>query len=54
MSQAGGEILTSPRLLDCVFDWIPFGSRACTLKLKVNDQSLCLLQVYASNIVSEY
>ena len=30
------------------------GSWACILKLKVKDRSLCLLQVYALNAVSEY
>ena len=47
-------ILTSPRLSDCVSDWIPLGSRVCMLKLKVLDRSLCLLQVYAPNATSEY
>ena len=46
---ASVEILTSPRLSDCVSDWIPLGSRVCMLKLKVLDRSLCLLQVYAPN-----
>ena len=46
-------ILTSPRLSDCVFDWISLGSWACMLKLKVKDRSLCLLQMCASNVVSE-
>ena len=50
-AQAGVGILTSPRLSDCVSDWIPLGSRVCMLKLKVFDWSLCLLQVYAT---SEY
>ena len=50
-AQAGVGILTSPRLSDCVSDWIPLGSRVCMLKLKVLDRSLCLLQVYAT---SEY
>ena len=53
-AQARVGILTSPQLSDCVFDWIPLGSRACMLKLKVKDRSLCLLQVYALNAVSEY
>ena len=53
-AQAGVGILTSPRLSDCVSDWIPLGSRFCMLKLKVLDRSLCLLQVYAPNATSEY
>ena len=52
--QAGVGILTSPWLSDCVSDWIPLRSRVCILKLKVLDWSLCLLQVYAPNVTSEY
>ena len=37
-----------------MFDWIPLRSRACMLKLKVKERSLCLLQVYVPNAVSEY
>ena len=33
---------------------MPLSSRACILKLKVKDRSLCLLQVYAPNAVSKY
>ena len=51
-TQAGVGILTSPRLSDCVSDWVPLGSRVCMLKLKVLDRSLCLLQVYAPNATS--
>ena len=53
-AQAGVGIPTSSQLSDCVFDWNHLGSRACMLKLKVKDQSLCLLQVYAHNAESEY
>ena len=53
-AQAGVGILTSPRLSDCVSGYIPLGSRVCMLKLKVLDQSLLLLQVYAPNATSEY
>ena len=53
-AQTGVRILTSPRLSDCVSDWIPLGSRVCMLKLKVLDRSLCLLPVYAPNATSEY
>ena len=54
-AQAGVRILTSHRLLDCVSDRIPLGSRVCMLKLKVLDRSLlCLLQVYGPNATSEY
>ena len=53
-AQAGVGILTSPRLSDCVSDWIPLGSRVCMLKLKVLDRSLCILQIYTPNATSEY
>ena len=53
-AQSGVEILISPQLTDCVFDWIVLGSRASMMKLKVKDRLLCLLQVYAPNTVSEY
>ena len=53
-AQAGVGILTSPRLSDCVSDWIPLGSRVCILKLRIQDRSICLLQVYAPNATNEY
>ena len=53
-AQAGAGILTSPRLSDCVSDWIPLGSRVRMLKLKILDRLLCLLQVYAPNATSKY
>ena len=53
-AQAGVKILTSPQLSEYVFDWIPFGSRACMLKLKVKNRSQYLLQVCDTNAVSEY
>ena len=53
-AQASVGILTNFQLTNCVFDWIPLGSRACVLKLKVKNRSLRLLQVYAPNAVSEY
>ena len=52
-AQAGVAIFTSPLLSDCVFDWIPLGSRVCMLKHKVKNRSTCL-NVYAPNNVSEY
>ena len=53
-AQACVRILTSPRLSDCVSDWIPLGLRICMLKCRVLDRSLCLLQIYAPNAMSEY
>ena len=52
-AQAGVGIFTRAHLSHCVFDWIPLGSRSCMLKLKVKDRSLCVLQVYAPNVISE-
>ena len=46
-------IFTNASLSDCVFKWIPFGSQACSLKLKVNDRSLCILQVDSPNAVNK-
>ena len=46
-------ILASPQLSDCVFNWIPSRSLVCLLKFKVNDRSLCLLQVYAPFAMSK-
>ena len=53
-AQANAGILTTPQLSDCVFDWIPLRSWACVLKLNVKDRSLCLLQVYAPDVVSDH
>ena len=33
-AQTDVGILTSPQLSECVFDWIPLGSRFCVFKLK--------------------
>ena len=32
-ARTGVGILTNPQLSECVFDWIPWGPRACMLKL---------------------
>ena len=54
-AQVSVGILTNRQKSDCVLDWILLGSWACLSKLKVKDRSLiCLLQVYAPNVVSEY
>ena len=50
----GVKNLTSSQLSDCVFNWIPLESRICMLKLKVKDRSLCIMQMYAPNAVSEH
>ena len=41
-------------LAKCVVDWVLLGRKVCFLKLRLQDQSLFTLQVYASNIESQY
>ena len=53
-AQVGEGIITSPRLSDCVSNWIPSGSRVYMLKLLAVDRSLCLWQVYVPNATIEY
>ena len=53
-AQAGVGLLVSPNIAECVADWIPLGGRVCLLKLRVQERSLCVLQVYASNMKSKY
>ena len=53
-AQAGAGLLVSPNIAECVVDWVPLGGRVCLLKLKLKEQSLCVLQVYAPNIESQY
>ena len=53
-AHVGVAIFTSLRLSDCASNWIHLELRVCMLKLKVQDGSLCLLQVYAFNATSEY
>ena len=53
-AQAGVGLLVSPNIAECVVDWVPLGGRVCLLKLRLQEQSLCILQVYAPNIESQY
>ena len=53
-AQAGIGILISPRLAHRVTDWIPLGGRVCLLKLRLQERSLCILQVYAPNAEATY
>ena len=48
-AQAGLGIVVSPGLVHCVTYWIPLGGRVCLLKLRLQERSLCILQVYAPN-----
>ena len=42
-------LLVSPHIAD----WVPLGGRVCLLKLRLQERSLCVLQVYAPNIESQ-
>ena len=53
-AQAGVGLLVSPNKAECVVDWVPLGGRVCLLKLRLQERSLCILQVYASSIESQY
>ena len=53
-AQAGVGLLVSPNIAECVVDWVPLGGRVCLLKLNLQERSLCILQVYAPNIKSQY
>ena len=49
-AQAGVGLLVSPNIAECVVDWVPLGGRVCLLKLRLQERSLRILQVYAPNI----
>ena len=51
-AQAGVGLLVSPIIAECVIDWVPLRGRVCLLKLRLQEQSLCILQVYAPSIES--
>ena len=50
----GLGLLVSPNIAECVVDWVPLEGRVCLLKLSLQERSLCILQVYAPNIASQY
>ena len=39
---------------ECIVDWVPQGGRVCLLKLRLQERSLCILQVYAPNTEPQY
>ena len=43
--QAGVGLLVSRNMAKCVFGWVPLGGRVCLLKLRLQERSLCILQV---------
>ena len=49
-AQVDVGLLVSPNIAECVVDWVPLGGRVCLLQLRLQEQSLCILQVYAPNI----
>ena len=53
-AQAGVGLLVSPNMAGCIIDWVPLGGRVSLLKLRLHERSLCILQVYAPNIESQY
>ena len=48
-AQAGAGVFVSPRLAHCVTNFILLGGRFCFFKLRLQERSLCILQVYAPN-----
>ena len=53
-TKAGLGIFVSPRLAHCVTDWIPLRKRVFLHKLRLQEGSLCILQVNASNAETQY
>ena len=52
-AQAGVGLLVSLNMAECNVDRAPLGGRVCLLKLRLQEQSLCILHVYAPNIESQ-
>ena len=53
-AQAHVGLLVTPNMAECVVEWVPLGGRVCHLKLRLQERSLCILQVHAPNIASQY
>ena len=53
-AQASVGLLVSPNIAECVVDWVPLEERVCLLKLRLQERSLRILQVYAPNMESQY
>jgi len=48
-------IIVSSQLASYVDAWVPIGERVCTLRLKLYDRSLCVIQVcMAHNACAAY
>ena len=52
-AQAGVGLLVSPNMAECVIDWAPLGGRVCLLKVRLQERSLCILQVCAPNMETQ-
>ena len=53
-AQAGVGLFVSPSMAECVVDWVPQGGRVCLIKFMLQERPLCVLQVYAPNMKSQY
>ena len=53
-ARAGVGIFVSPRLAHCLTDWIRIRGRFHLLKLRLQEGSLCILQMYAPNAEAQY
>ena len=51
-AQAGVGLLVSPNIAECVVDLVPLGGRVNLLKVRLQERSLCILQVYVPNMES--
>ena len=48
-AQTGVGFLGNPSIAECVVDWVLLGGRGF-LKLKLLEQSLCVMQVFAPDV----
>ena len=53
-AQAVVGLLVRTNIAKCVVEWTPLGGRVCLLQLRLQQQSLCVLQVYAPDVESQY
>ena len=47
-------LVVSLNMAKCVVDWVPLGKRLFLLKLRLQERSVCILQLYAPNTESQY
>ena len=53
-AQADVELLISPRIIDLAVEWNPINERMDLLKLHLREKILAVIQVYASNVKSNW